>query len=231
MEYPEPLIGGVFLRRWKRFFCEVRLDDGREVTAHLANTGKMTGCTAPEAPVRVLPSHDPKRKLKWSVEQIAVDGQWICVNSVRPNQVVAEAVAAGRVAELTGYDRLRREQRLGESRVDLRLEAPDRVAWVEVKNATLLRGDGLQFPDTVTARGARHVRELAGAVRPGVRAVLLFHVGHEGGQWVGPARDLDPDYATALDDAVAAGVEVLAYRAVMDETRIVLGESVPVRLG
>lgn len=230
MNYPSPLVQGTFVRRYKRFLCDVILPDGTEVTAHVANTGAMTGCTAPDAPVRLSHSSDPKRKLAWSVEQIRVGGHWICVNTARPNRVVEEGIEAGRVPELAGYPTVRREQRLGESRVDLLLEGDGPRCWVEVKNATLLDGDRIVFPDARTARGTRHVGELEQAVRAGDRAVLFFHVGHEGGASVGLAEQVDPDYAAAVRSAVGAGVEVLAWRAAMTERTLALSEAVPVSL-
>jgi sugar fermentation stimulation protein A len=229
MDYPHPLVEGFFVRRYKRFLCDVRID-GVEITAHIANTGSMTACTAPHAPVRLSKSDNPKRKLAWSVEQIQVGGHWIVVNTARPNAVVAEGIASGAIPELSGYATLKREQRLGESRVDILLEDGARKAWVEVKNATLLQGDALRFPDAVTARGTRHLRELAAVVGPQTRAVLLFHVGHEGGSWVEPAADIDPEYARTLVEAMARGVEVLAYRTAIDAERLVLAGPVPLRI-
>lgn len=229
MNYDAPLVEAVFLRRYKRFFVDVALD-GQVVTAHCANTGSMRSCTAPEAPVRLSYSDNPKRKLAWSVEQIRVDGRWIVVNTARPNHVVAEGIAAGRVPELAGYPRLERERPLGNSRVDLRLSGAQGCAWVEVKNVTLVEDDIAWFPDAVTARGTKHLRELADAVAPGVRAVLFLHVGHEGGREVRPAVDVDPVWAGALVEAVHRGVEVVARRCRMSATGLELGEAVPVTI-
>jgi sugar fermentation stimulation protein A len=228
VEYPHRLIDGVFLRRYKRFLVDVEVD-GTVHTAHLANTGSMRACMAPRAPVRLSLSANPKRKLPMSVEQIAVDGRWIVVNTARANAVVAEGIAAGAVPELVGYPHLRREQRLGDSRMDILLESEDARVWVEVKNATYLRGQAVCFPDARTTRGERHVRNLAKVVGPGIRAVLFFHVGHEAGRWVEPADDIDPDYGRALRDAVAAGVEILAYRVDMSPGGLVLGARLPIR--
>ena len=228
MRYPRPLVQGSFLRRYKRFLCDVRLPDGTEITAHLANTGSMRNCTAPDAPVRLLDSQNPKRKLPFSVEQIQVGGHWICVNTARPNAVVGEALEARRIPELAAYRTVRREVVHGDSRVDFLLEGPGRC-WVEVKNATLLRDDGIGFPDARTTRGTKHLDALAASVRSGDRAVLLLHVGHEGGTVVGPARDIDPVWSAALDRALDAGVEVLAWRAAMDTEHIALAEPVPFR--
>lgn len=229
MTYDAPLVEGVFLRRYKRFFVDVELD-GRVVTAHCANTGSMRACTAPRAPVRLSHHADPRRKLAWSLEQIRVDGRWIVVNTARPNHVVAEALGAGRVPELLGYDRVLRERPLGASRVDLQLTGGRGVAWVEVKNVTLVEDDVAWFPDAVTARGTKHLRELAGVVGPGVRAVLFLHVGHEGGREVRPAVHIDPVWAEALVDATAAGVEVVARRCRMSARGLELAEPVRVTI-
>ncbi len=233
MRYPATLVQGTFLRRYKRFLVDVVLPDGSEVTAHLANTGSMRACTEERAAVRLSLSDNPKRKLPWSVEQIRVDGRWICVNTGRPNAIVAEALSEGLVPELRGYARQRREVKLGNSRLDLCLDNPPDgpIAWVEVKNATLREGHRIFFPDAVTARGTKHVHELAQVVRPDVRAVLFFHVGTEGGDVISPADHIDPTYAKALRKAVDAGVEVLAWRSAMDADQVRLVEPVPVELG
>ncbi len=230
MRYEAPLQEAVFVARRKRFFCDVLLD-GEPLTAHLANTGSMRGCTAPEAPVRVRDSGNPKRKLRYSAEQIRVDGEWIVVNTARANQVVREALEAGLVEGLAPYEEVAREVAAGGSRIDFRLSGPEGVTWLEVKSVTLREGRALRFPDAVTSRGARHAEELASLVRPGVRSVLFFLVPREGGEVVQLAADLDPTYARAVRSAVAAGVEVVAYRAVVGEAELVLGERLPVDLG
>ena len=226
MRYPSRLVEGTLIRRYKRFLCDVELPDGRAFTAHLANTGSMRNCLEDGAAVRLWDSGNPKRKLPWSVEQIRVGGHWIGVNTARPNAVVAEAIEAGLVPELAGYQNLRREVQLGESRIDLCLDDPARC-WVEVKNVTLLRSGVLSFPDAVTTRGSKHVNELADAVLAGDRAVLFLHIGHEGGERVTVARDIDPVWAAALGRALDLGVEVLAYRARMDVDGLWLDRLVP----
>ena len=227
LPYEAPLQTGRFVARRKRFFCDLLLDDA-PLTAHLANTGSMRGCTAPDAPVRVRDSGDPKRKLRFSAEQIQVDGDWIVVNTARANQVVARALAAGALPELGPYDTVEREVRLGASRVDFRLRGPGRVVWVEVKSVTLREGEWLRFPDAVSARAAKHARELAERVGEGEEAVLFFLVPREGGRRVTVARDLDPAYAEVLGQAVAAGVQVVARRALPRIDGIELGEPLPV---
>lgn len=215
------MVEGRILDRRKRFLADVELPDGERVVAHLANTGKMTGCWAPGAACRL--SHHPGRgrKLPWSVEQIHVDG-WILVNSARPNQLVEEALVNGRIPELD-HGLLRREVRYpdGEGRVDFLLDAH---TWVEVKNATLMRDGQVVFPDTVTARGLKHLHALQARVDAGERGVLLLHVGHAEGTRVGPAADLDPAWAGFL---ARSSIEVLAYGVQLDADGMSLAGRVP----
>ena len=231
MRFPYPLVQATLLRRYKRFLADVRLADGTEVLAHCPNSGRMTACWAPGVPCRVSHRPDPKRKLKWTLEQTCMDGDWVLVNTALPNHVVREGIEQGLVDELVGYGGIETEQRYGDSRLDLRLAGPRGVCWVEVKNVTLLDDDGvLRFPDAVSARGARHAAELADIVAGGDRAVLFFHVGRAGGSHVEPAESVDPAYAAALRAAVQRGVEVVAYRSGMDAETIRLGSAMEVRL-
>jgi len=224
VRYPGPLVPATLLRRYKRFFADVRLGDGTEVTAHLANTGRMTGCWEEGAPCRLSHSDNPKRKLAWSVEQTCIDGGWILVNTARPNRIVEEALLDGRISEVGPFEVLKREARFEDGgRADFLLD--DRV-WIEVKNATLRDGDTVWFPDTVTTRGAKHLRTLTERVERGERAILLLHVGVEGGDEVRVAKHLDPAFAEALDTAQGAGLEVLAYRVELSETEARLGQRV-----
>jgi len=230
LPYEAPLERATFVGRRKRFFCDV-LRDGEPLTAHLANTGSMRGCTAPRAPVRIRDSHDPKRKLRYSAEQIRVDGDWIVVNTARANQVVAAALAADALPEVGPFAEVAREVPLGSSRVDFQLRGPGGVTWVEVKSVTLRQGRWLRFPDAVSTRATRHAHELADRVEAGERAVLLFLVPREGGERVTVADDIDPTYARAVREAAKAGVAVVARRAWPRATGIELGASLPVELG
>ena len=229
MRYSSRLRTACFVAREKRFFAHLRLPDGSAMTAHLANTGSMRGCAEVGAPVRIWDSQNPGRKLRYSVEQICIDGRWILVNTARPNTIVEEALLAGVVPELAGYPSIWRERRPEGTRrrLDFLLEGPAGRAWVEVKNVTLLEGDVLRFPDAVTERGRHHLDVLVERVRQGERAVLFFHVGHEGGRRVEVARDVDPAYAAALDRALASGVEVLCWRSRMSDAEVVLSGPVP----
>ncbi len=165
MRFDVPLVTGQLIKRYKRFLADVTLDDGgAEVTAHCANSGSMMGLKEPGIKVWLTPNDDPKRKLKYSWEMLEIDGAMVGINTSRPNGLVEEAIEAGRIPELVGYEKLRREVKYGKnSRIDILLEGEgDTRTYVEVKNVTLAREDGVaEFPDAVTARGAKHLDELA----------------------------------------------------------------------
>jgi sugar fermentation stimulation protein A len=224
------------LRRYQRFLADIELADGRMVTAHVPNTGSMATCWEPGAAVQISHSDNPRRKLSWTLERVATAGGWIGVNTARPNPVVAEAVAAGRIEALAGYRSLRREvpwradaEHAG--RLDLGLsEGPRPDALVEIKNVTLLAGDRLCFPDAVSARGRKHLGLLTAAVAAGLRGVMVFALNRPEGRCMAPAGDIDPAYAEALRAAAAAGVELLAVRLRHLPDGIVTGETVAVEL-
>lgn len=238
MRFEEPLIEVTFLRRYKRFLADVRLADGRELTVHCANSGSMKGCQPVGGRAWISDSKNPKRKLRYSLEAVEVDGARAMVNTARPNHLVEAAIASGVIGELAGYDRIRREVRYGSerSRIDLLLErgpaeAPTARCYVEVKNVTLgVGGGGCRFPDAVTARGTKHLRELMGVVEGGDRAALVFCASRTDTRWVGPADAIDPVYGETLRAAARAGVEVVAYRLEIDAEQARLVERVPVRL-
>jgi len=205
---------GVLVARYKRFFADVRLDDGREITAHCPNPGAMLGLNLPGMGVLVSPAEGAKRKLAWTLELVEADGSLVGINTLHPNRLVAEALAEDAIPELTGYAVHRREVKMGAaSRVDFVLEAPVRPkCWLEVKNCHLRRSGTLaEFPDCVAARSARHLRELADRVSDGDRAVQLFVIQRTDCDRFAACADLDPAYAAELTKSAAAGVEVLCY--------------------
>ncbi|HXF88875.1 MAG TPA: DNA/RNA nuclease SfsA [Xanthobacteraceae bacterium] len=223
MRFPAPLIPATLIKRYKRFLADVRLDDGEVVTVHVANPGAMTGLAEPGARVWLSKSDKAGRKLAYSWELVEVDlgagRELVGVNTAHPNALVATALAAGAIPQLAGYATVRREVKYGtSSRVDFLLEAPARPpCYVEIKNVHLMRQPRLaEFPDAVTARGAKHLEELTHVVRGGARAVMLFLIQIGSAERFALARDIDPRYGTAFDRARSAGVEALALRCNLD---------------
>jgi len=213
-----PLIQGRILRRYKRFLADIKLEDGRVVVAHCPNTGTMATCWEPGAPAQISHSDNPRRKLEWTLERIDMGHGWVGVNTHRTNAVVEEGVRQGRIPALEGYASLRREATYDlpgqpRSRIDLLLSDDSwGEAVVEVKNATLLDGDCIRFPDAVTVRGRKHLDALAEIRNAGRRAVMLFAVNRPEGRMFAPAWSLDPGYSSRLVEVAAEGVEVLAVR-------------------
>jgi sugar fermentation stimulation protein A len=230
MQFPSPLARGRLVQRYKRFFADVVMDDGREITAHCPNPGAMLGLKAPGLVVWLSRSEDPKRKLAHTLELVEADGGLVGVNTMHPNRLVAEALALGAIPELAGYASVRREVNYGtNSRVDFLLESPDRPpCWLEIKNCHLMRTPGLaEFPDCVAARSSRHLRELAAMVEEGHRAVALFVVQRTDCEGFAACAELDPLFARTLDEAAAKGVEVLVYACGMAETGVSITRRLP----
>jgi sugar fermentation stimulation protein A len=231
MILPQPLYHGTLIRRYQRFLADVELDDGTRVTAHTPNTGSMKGCAVPGSRVVLSMSPNPGRKYPYTWELVESAGFWAGINTRYPNLLAKEGILDGTVAELAGYDRLREEVPYGTgSRIDLLLEGPMGRSYVEVKNVTLVEDGRALFPDAVTARGLKHLRELMEVVAAGSRGVNLFVVQRGDGDHVAPADLIDPCYGAGLREAAAHGVELLAYRAQVTLTEIRLTERLPVLL-
>ncbi|WP_374494915.1 DNA/RNA nuclease SfsA [Zoogloea sp.] len=226
MHFSAPLLEARLLRRYQRFLADVETADGRLLTAHCPNTGSMQGCKEPGSRVWLSPATNPARKLAWTWELVeAAPGVIVGVHTGRSNALVREAIECGRVPELAGYTMIRPEVKYGEgSRIDLLLSgAGRRDCYLEVKNVTAaVEGRIGYFPDAVTTRGARHLREMSAMVAAGHRAVLVFCVQRGDVDAVRPAHHIDPDYGRALRAALAAGVEVLALGARIDPQGIEL---------
>ncbi len=235
MQFEPRLEQGRLLKRYKRFLADIETASGELLTIHCPNTGSMFNCMQEGGTVWFSRSNDPKRKLPGTWELSATpQGRLACVNTGRANALVEEALHAGVITELAGFTGLRREVPYGEerSRIDFRLDYPNGAAFVEVKSVTLGFADSnvAAFPDAVTARGAKHLRELATLARNGVRAVQLYCVNLSGIEAVRPAAEIDPAYAQGLREAVAAGVEVLAYGVEISPQDIRLVRKLPVQL-
>ena len=232
MRFHAPPIVGRFLRRYKRFFADVELQDGTVVTAHCPNTGSLLGCRTEGSRVWLRDSRNPARKLRYTWQAVQVGRSWVNVDTSLPNGVVAEAVAAGIVEPLAGYASLEREVCYGaNSRIDLLLtDARGRKCFVEVKNTTLAEGSVGLFPDAVTERGRKHLGELVRMARNGARAVQFFFVSRGDVAVFRPADTIDPDYAAALRKAARQGVEVLAWRARVEPRRLELDRPLEIEL-
>lgn len=233
MRFQTPLVPATLIRRYKRFLADIRFDDGSEAVAHCANPGAMSGLADPGTRIWVEPNDDPKKKLKYGWRLVDHgDGHFTGVDTGLPNRALKAALIARQIPELAAYAQVLPEQKYGEkSRIDFLLRGdglPD--AYVEVKSVTLCRQPGLaEFPDTVTARGARHLRELAEMARAGHRAVLFYLVQRTACTRVSVAADIDPAYAAACTAATSAGVEVLAYATRISSENIAIGQKLPFR--
>ena len=219
MRFDQALIPATLVRRYKRFLADVVLETGDITTVHVANPGAMTGLNRPLSRVWLSDSGNPLRKYPCTWELVETDlgsgAELVGVNTGQPLQLVAEAIETGLIPELRGYPSVRREVKYGQnSRVDFLLDDPERKpCYLEVKNVHLMRKPGLaEFPDCVTERGAKHLRELAAMQTSGMRAVLLFVIQVPSAQRFSVAGDIDPAYAAAFEQARAQGVEMLAWR-------------------
>jgi sugar fermentation stimulation protein A len=218
MELP-PLTSGRIKLRYKRFLADVELGNGETVVAHCPNTGSMNSCWQVDAPVELSHSDNPKRKLRWTLERVDMGRGWVGVNTSRVNAVIAEGIGKQLITPLTGYSELKREpafniEGYAGSRFDMLLSGHPKLAdaYVEVKNATLLDGDQVTFPDAVTQRGRKHLHLLREAVRLGYRAAVVFAINRPEGSAFAPAWDIDPEYAQSLEEVAEAGVLVIAVR-------------------
>lgn len=234
MQFYAPLVPGRLIRRWNRFLCEAVLDTGEIVRAHCPNPGAMLGLKDPGLRVWLEPNDDPKRKLRYGWRLVEFDdGHWAGIDTAVPNRVVGDALRIREIPELAGYSAVRPEVKYGtNSRVDFLLSEPGLPdAYVEVKNVHLLRSGTLaEFPDCVTVRGAKHLRELSAMVVSGHRAVMLYLVQRTDCTAMTMAADLDPGYAAAAVQARNAGVEMLCYDTAIDVQGVTLRHALPVQV-
>lgn len=229
MRLPSPLYAGTLLKRYKRFFADIRFDDGRLITAVTPNTGSMKGVCVPGSRVLVSRSDSPTRKIPYTWELVDVDGKWVGINTHLPNHLAAEALDCKLIPELAHFSSYRREVKLPSgSRIDFALEPA--AALLEVKNVTLVEGGVALFPDSVTERGTRHLHELMEVVADGREAYMLYVVQHHQAVTFSPADEIDPVYGTTVRDAYQAGVKLIAMKADVSEHEIVLRERLPVEL-
>jgi sugar fermentation stimulation protein A len=233
MRWPRPLIPGRLIRRYKRFLADVALPTGGEVTVHCPNPGRMLGLDAPGSRVWLSEATNPLRKLPLTLELVEADGGLVGINAMHPNRLVEEAIRARRIEELAGYREIRREVCYdGGSRIDLLLREPGRPdCYVEVKNVHLRRAAEAEFPDCVTARGARHLAAMRRQVGAGARAVLVYVVQRTDCAAFAVAEDIDPVYAGAYRSARAGGVEALCRACTISLEGIELAVPLPISPG
>lgn len=234
VNYNSQLVEGRLIKRYKRFLADVELASGEIITVHCANTGAMTGCQPQHARVWLSRSDNRKRKYAHSWELVALEkGAMACINTALTNRLALEGIEKGIIKELTGYPDCHREVPYGQegSRVDFLLASADQQCFVEVKHVTLKLDDGMAaFPDAVTLRGQKHLRELVEQVRAGHKAALLFIMMRDDVRAFRPAEHIDPEYAGLLRHAADEGVQLLAYATHIDPKAIVLDGAIPVYL-
>ncbi len=227
-----PLIPGRLVKRYKRFLADVILENGQTVTAHCPNSGAMTGCALPNAPVWISESDNPKRKLKYTWELIRMPGSMVGINTQVPNKLVRDSVKAGLVEELAGFTKVTSEVKTSDhTRLDLKLESPSgKLGFVEIKNCTLVDQGRAMFPDAVTTRGQKHLDELVRLVKEGHTGVIFYLIQRTDAGQFSPAAHIDPAYADKLKNAVENGVKVITRDVLIDLERICLNRPVPVEL-
>ncbi len=213
MKFETTLVPGKLIRRYKRFLADVELEDGSIVVAHCTNSGSMISCIEEGARVYLSPASDPKRKTRFTWEMIEINGSWVGINTNIPNRLVYEAVRDGKIKQLQGYTKVKREVKFEDSRFDVYAENDKEQCFIEVKNVTMKVGDAALFPDAVTTRGRKHLETLIRVKKQGLRAVMVYVIQRMDVRYFAPARHIDPAYAESLEKAMAAGVEVIALQA------------------
>lgn len=233
MQFTDPLIPGTLIQRYKRFLVDIRLEDGRVITAHSPNTGAMTGCAEPGSSVWVRDTANPARKYPYAWElTTSVEGSLVGINTGLVNGLVEEAINGEVISELQGYSNIRSEVRYGleNSRIDLLLQSEDKAdCYVENKNVTAVDNHGVAvFPDAVSQRATRHLRELMHVVEHGQRGVIFFCIQRDDIELFQPADSIDPEYGQMLRKAIDAGVEVMAFKAAVSPEEIRLVQAIPI---
>lgn len=233
MIFDPPLVAATLIRRYKRFLFDAVLEDGREITGFCANTGSMRGLTTPGSRIYLSQHDSPTRKYRYAFEMIEAEYTLVGVNTALPNRLAQEAIRLGLVSDFLHYGQIRTEQRYGaNSRIDLLLSAPDKAdCYVEVKNVHFTRHPGLaEFPDSVTARGAKHLNEMAKLVAAGRRAAMLYVIQRADCEALAISADLDPAYGQAFTTAISQGVEAYAVNCSVTPDGIAPLRSIPVLL-
>ena len=231
MKLDAPYHIGTIVRRYKRFFADIKLESGQAIVAHVPNTGRMTSCLEPGWKCLVTQNDDPKRKLKYTLELTHNGKTWIGVNTNKTNKIVFEALQKSLFSELKAYKEIKREVTIGDSRIDFCLENEKDKAYVEVKNVTLNEGGKYLFPDAVSTRGQKHLKELINiAQMKNHQAYMLYLIQREDGKSFTSAKEVDPEYAKLLKEAANKGVKILAYQCKVTPEEVVIDKKIKVNL-
>jgi len=226
-----PLVKGTLIKRYQRFLANVRLHNGKTITASVPNTGRMTTCGEPGSTIYMSRNDNPNRKYQYTWELTQAPKTLIGIDTQIPNKVVYRALKKEQIPELAGYDKILKEIKYGEnSRIDILLLRGKEQCYVEVKNVTLVEDGLARFPDAVTTRGLKHLNELMSMVEEGHRAVMFYFVQREDATLFKPADDVDPEYGQALREAHEKGVEIIVYDAKVSLQEILLGKPLPYEL-
>ncbi len=215
MNFKQPLTGGTLIKRYKRFLADIMLNSGEIVTAHCTNSGSMLSCIEEGAAVYLSPAPNPNRKTKFTWEMIRLNGSWVGVNTSNPNQFIYEFLLNGSIPSLGKWEKVVREVKFGESRLDLYAERGDEKCYIEVKNVTLKDEIYARFPDAVTLRGQKHLRELIKIRKLGFRSVILFAIQRTDVEIFAPAWDIDSEYGKLLVEALNSGVEIIPLQVIV----------------
>jgi len=223
------LIPGTLIKRYKRFLVDVKLDSGRVVTAHCANTGTMLECCTPGRTVYLSYHDNPKRKLKYSWEIITMPASLVGINTLVPNRLILKSIRQGLIEELDGYDNIKAEvNTVNGSRIDLLLtKGKNERCFVEIKNCTLVKDGVAYFPDAVTSRGLKHLVELQKLASEGCRCLMFYLIQRMDAKIFKPADHIDSAYGHELRQASENGIEILVYDVIIDLERIILGKRIP----
>lgn len=228
MHFDTPLIRGTLIKRYKRFLADVKLDDGQVITVHCPNTGTMLSCSTPGSDVCLSTSDNPKRKYPHTLEMVQDNGIWVGVNTSRTNKLVIEAIEDGRIFEFSDIDSIKGEVKTSEgSRLDLLVKKVNKSSYVEIKNCSLAIDGCAMFPDAVTARGTKHLKELIRLKKEGFSSYIFFLVQRMDADRFSPATHIDKVYAKTLKQAAGAGVHVLVYQAEVSPDTIQVVRSLP----
>lgn len=230
MKFNTPLVHGRLVKRYKRFLADIKLDNGSIVKAHCTNSGSMNSCIEQNAEVYISVANDPKRKTKYTWEMIFINKSWIGVHTTRPNQLVFDAIVKNEIPQLIGYNNVEKEVKIKDSRLDIVAKNEQETCYIEVKNASMKKGDCVLFPDAVTARGKKHLETLISLKEEGHRTVMIFVVQRSDVSEFGPAIEIDPLYSKTLKKAYKAGVEIIPLQAKITPYEIKISKQLPLKL-